>query len=190
MVLGGYNTTSGAAISVLDKVQKIKMKKQYILKYSIRWEKHKEFKNWLIRDPDNSEIPYCSYCKKSIKGNITSLRRHNDTDAHKETVKILQDKLQPSLASPTVFPESTRSQHNIKEQTKKLELALCVFLAKKNLPFSLMTDPDRNRCANSRPGAFTWDARDWSLQIRARSRLIELCWLDRENFTAGRCRAN
>ena len=100
-------------------------------KFVDSWLGVKEFKGWLAkrRGTDGKVKPYCKICLLEINSTKTGIQRHMDCAKHRS-------KVQSAKGSHNI---STLIKRNSFENERKvIEIKLCAFMAKHNLPISLV----------------------------------------------------
>lgn len=98
-------------------------------KFQDAWLLNPDFQPWLTRADGDPTKAYCTFCKRGIGAEITTLRRHKKTKLH-ATSEDMAHTVSPE-ADPA--PPATHTTNAVALAT----VLLCCFLAENNLPFSL-----------------------------------------------------
>jgi hypothetical protein len=115
-------------------VQKSKGKKNYVDKFTSKWLHLPEFKGWLKADEKEPSKAYCSYCSKPLKGNKSAMRRHASRPFHVNAVKAKMNQVSALSCASKELQERAK----LRDSILGLELGLCAFIVKENLPVSKM----------------------------------------------------
>lgn len=82
------------------------------------------FKTWLYRNPDDENLAYCKFCKRSIN----QKKKNLNIVQHMKTTSYINVKA-------TSMPDEKRE---ISTEVKKAEIKLCVAIVEHNVPFHVM----------------------------------------------------
>lgn len=116
--------------STLLKKQKVC---RYEQKFSDIWLSNSLFKTWIEKKLVKGKyVPFCKICKTSLSCAKTALIRHGKSKSHGDHVKMTEE-LNKSQPSASLLLSGF-------DETVKMEIKLCSFIAEKNLPISICED--------------------------------------------------
>lgn len=59
-------------------------------KYTARWEKIEEFKDWLLPVENAPHKAFCSACKMQLASKVSILKSHNKSEKHRKILKAVK----------------------------------------------------------------------------------------------------
>ena len=121
------HTSSGASQPPRKKC-KSKLRQSYKQKYSNRWEKIPELRDWLRPGKDKYSAS-CKVCEKDLVAGLKDLKRHGQAAKHIQNAKAKRST--PTIS--TIFPGD-----DTKEDVKKAEIKIAAFIVEHNLSFQVM----------------------------------------------------
>lgn len=112
-------------------------KTTYNQNFTPKWlEENPEFRAWLTAHPQDKKKSFCKVCGKALKGNITGLRKHQDSGVHKRNMDCL--KQQSTSASPAEFVNRMTEKSSLSNNATRAELALSVLMVEGGVAVSFM----------------------------------------------------
>uniref|UniRef100_A0A8D9BVE9 thioredoxin-dependent peroxiredoxin n=1 Tax=Cacopsylla melanoneura TaxID=428564 RepID=A0A8D9BVE9_9HEMI len=55
------------------------------------WEKHKDYKHWIGRVPEDDSKAYCVVCQVQLNANLSNLKQHNRSASHQSKLLLSED---------------------------------------------------------------------------------------------------
>lgn len=79
-------------ISPEDYIEPKKSTRIFKQKYTTRWEKIEEFKDWLLPVENAPHKAFCSACKMQLASKVSILKSHNKSEKHRKILKAVKSR--------------------------------------------------------------------------------------------------